>query len=142
MLNLRPFIYLRSVVFLIFGTKYVCTESEPALKDSDEKGRTDGLMGRSLQDLIAIGMPYMLMMSVPIICASFVYDPTMRVLLYAMLPENWKTGPWFWACFAEELHFVVTFITITGPAWQLQVISFELVNVILHLCCRKVFDVL
>ena len=85
-------------------------------------------MGRSLQDLIAIALPYMIIPLIPIVSASFVYDPTMRLLLYAVLPKNRKFCPWFWACFVGEIHFLVMFAAVATPAWQLQVMSFELIN--------------
>ena len=82
----------------------------------------------SLQDLIAIFMPYMVLLAVPVISSSFIYDPTLRLLLYAVLPESFKTWPWFGLCFIEEVHLLTMFVSIATPAWQLQVISFDLVN--------------
>ena len=86
------------------------------------------MMQYSLQDLIGIFMPYMVLLAVPIISSSFIYDPTLRVLLYAVLPESFKTWPWFGLCFIEEVHFLTMYASIATPGYQLQVISFELVN--------------
>ena len=82
----------------------------------------------SLQDFLALGLPFMTIAAVPIIGASFIADPSMKLLLYALLPKNWKTWPLFWACFSIELHYLVMFPAIGTTPWQLQVISFELVN--------------
>ena len=86
--------------------------------------------GHTLQDVLAICLPYMVFLAVIVVTASFAYDPTMKLLLCAMIPEeSWKTWPWFWACFPWELHFVAMSGVIAAPVWQLQVISFELINV-------------
>ena len=82
----------------------------------------------SLQDLIGILMPYMVLLAVPVISLAFVYDPTLRILLYALLPESLKTWPWFGVGFIEEVHFLTRMVCIAVPVWQLQVISFDLVN--------------
>lgn len=70
----------------------------------------------------------MAFLAVLVISASMVYDPTMKLLLYAMMPESYQTWPYFWACLTGELHFLVMFAAIATPTWQLQVISFELLN--------------
>ena len=65
--------------------------------------------------------------------ASFIYDPTMRCLLYSALPECLKNRLSFWICFAEEMRFLLMFAGIFVPTWQLQVIAFDLVNSRLNL---------
>ena len=100
----------------------------PSLDEMDGKSWIQLLMGHSLQDLIVIGLPYMMISTAPIITASFVYDPTMKLLIYSMVPESWKNWQWFCACFTAEIHFMAMFPAIATTAWQLQVISFELVN--------------
>ena len=85
------------------------------------------MMQCSLQDLIGIYMPYMVLLAVQVISSSFIYDPTLRLLLYAVLPESLKTWPWFGLCFIEEVHFWTMLVSIGTPG-QLQVISFELIN--------------
>ena len=81
-----------------------------------------------MQDLIAVSIPYMTLLNVPIIGASFIYDPTMRSLLYSALPECLKNRLSFWICFAEEMRFLLIFAGIVAPTWQVQVIAFDLVN--------------
>ena len=104
------------------------TESMPSLEKMEGKRWIHRLMERSPQDLIALGLPYMFIISILIISVSFAYDPTMKLLLYALVPETWKTWPWVWGCFTVEFHFFVMFAPIACPTWQLQVISFELIN--------------
>ena len=82
----------------------------------------------TLQDLIAICLPWMALATFPVIAAALLYDPTMKLLLYAAVPEDWRTGPCFWACFMAELHFLAMLDAIVISTWQLQVISFELLN--------------
>ena len=81
-----------------------------------------------MQDLIAIGLPYMVLLTLPVCWASFIYDPTMRVLLYSALPECYKNRLSFWICFVEEMNFLLMFAGLAIPIWQMQVISFDLVK--------------
>ena len=104
-------------------------------------------MEYSLQDLIAIGMPYMIILGLPLISGCFIYDPTMKLLIYdptmklliyALIPDSPKSWLWFWPCFAIEIHFLIIFMAVFIPGWQLQVISFDLVNTKLEaiMSCR------
>ena len=107
---------------------FLNTGDRPMLDEEDGKGRIKVFMEHSVQDLIGIGLPYLCLPLVPMMSASFVYDPTMKLLLYATVPEGLKTWPWFYACLTLEAYFVVMFCAIALPAWQVQVIAFELVN--------------
>ena len=73
-------------------------------------------------------LPYMASVGMLVVIAAYIYDPTMKLLLYAALPDGYKTSPLFWLCLAGELHFLLTFIALAVPAWQLQVISVEILN--------------
>lgn len=81
-----------------------------------------------MQDLIAVSIPYMIYFSLPFVVASFIYDPSMRLLMYHALPDCCKNRLVFWICFVEEIRFLLMYIAIAVPAWQLQVIAFDLVN--------------
>ena len=108
---------------------FLNTASAPLLdKDGGGKGWIQLLMEYSLQDLIEIGLPYLVFPLVPLICASLVYDPTMKLLLYVMLPESYRTWPWFCGCLIAEAYFVLMLPILAVPVWQVQVMAFELVN--------------
>ena len=81
-----------------------------------------------MQDLIAVSIPYMIYFSLPFVVASLIYDPSMRLLIHAALPECCKKRLTFWICFVEEIRFLLMYIAIAVPAWQLQVMAFDLVN--------------
>ena len=86
-----------------------------------------------MQDLIAIGLPYMGIMAILVICAALVYDPSMRLLLYTALPsrlQNWAT---FGLCLLEEIRFLVVFAAIGIPVLQLQVIIFNNILLLIRL---------
>ena len=69
----------------------------------------------------------MIMLAALVVSATMVYDPTMRLLLYAALPprlQNWAT---FGLCLLEEIRFLLVMTSVAIPIWQVQVISFDLV---------------
>ena len=82
----------------------------------------------SLQDLIAIFMPYVVFSGVLLILACFIHDPTMQLLLYSALPDRQKNWMSFLFCFAEEMRFLLMAVGSAVPAWQVQVIAFNLIN--------------
>ena len=86
------------------------------------------LLEYSPQDLIAMYMPHMAVFSVIATGASYIYDPTLRLLLYSALPgryQNWLT---FLVCFVEEIRLVVVMAGLGVTLLQVQVISFDLVS--------------
>ena len=60
--------------------------------------------------------------------ACIVYEPTMKMLLYAAVPAPYQNSLTFWICFAEEMRFLVICIGIAIPTFQRQVIAFDLIN--------------
>ena len=92
----------------------------------------------TLQDLIALGLPYMVLSCIPLIGVCFIIDPTMKVLLYSALPEGFKNDYSFWICFLEEMRFLLVCAGMCVPTWQLQVISFELVSTSLETVANNV----
>ena len=89
-------------------------------------------MESSLQDLIATFLPHMAVLVVVLIALTLVYDPTLTVFLYSMLPESYKTWLWFLACLMEEVRSMTIVAAIAVPAFQIQVMAFDLVNKILE----------
>ena len=62
------------------------------------------------------------------ISACYIYDPSMKFLLYSGLPAPYQNPVTFWICMMEEVHFVVRCACMAVHMWQLQVIAFDLVN--------------
>ena len=85
-------------------------------------------MNLSLQDLIAIVMPYMTPVVIAMIAGCMLYDPTMKMLLYSGLPGQYQSWASAVICFAEEMRFLVILVGVAVPIWQFQVIAFDLVN--------------
>ena len=86
------------------------------------------LLQCSLQDLIVIYLPYMTLVAGFFIGACYVYDPTLRLLLYSALPgryQNWLT---FVMCLVEEMRLLLIFYGVGVPVTQSQVLSFNMVS--------------
>ena len=97
----------------------------PGFRDENRKNK---LWERSLQDLIAIYVPYMIMAGVVTILACFTYDPTMKYLLYNALPETRKNWITFWICMLEEIRVLLVDSGLVISVFQVQVIAFDLVK--------------
>ena len=95
---------------------------------NEEKQGLRRLMECSLQDLIAILIPYMIALAAVVVAACILYDPTMMMLLYSAVPQSYKN--WFSCgiCFVEETRLLLIFVGINVPTFQLQMIAFELLN--------------
>ena len=89
-------------------------------------------VGRSLQELIAISLPAVSLITITAIGACFIYDPEMKLLLYSALPENCKNWLSFLVCWVEEMRMLCMGVGIASPLLQLQVIAFDLLNVSLE----------
>ena len=89
-------------------------------------------MNYSLQDLIALFLPHMAGTAGLLILVAFVYDPTMTLLLYSVLPESCKTWPWFLACLMEEARLITVIVAVGIPMLQVQVVAFDLANATLE----------
>ena len=82
----------------------------------------------TLQDLIAIFLPHILLIAVLFITASLVCYPTMTGFLYSVLPESWKTWPWFLAFLLMEIRSMTMVLAVLSQALQIHVVAFDLVN--------------
>ena len=93
-----------------------------------EKQGLGRLMECSLQELIAILIPYMIALAAVVIAACILYDPTMKMLLYSSVPHSYKNWFSFGICFVEETRLLLMCVGINVPVFQLQLIAFELIN--------------
>ena len=84
--------------------------------------------GRSLQELIVICLPAMCIPTVSAIAACFLYDPGMKVLVFSVLPEKHKNWLSFGVCWLEELRMLFMIVGIAVPVFQVQVITFDVLN--------------
>ena len=100
-------------------------ESNGAADDARAVGH---LRERTLQDLIVLAMPYMVQVTAVTGVACIVYDPTMRLLLYSAVPEQYQSCLSFLICLTEELRLLCMYAVLVVPTWQIQVISFDLLN--------------
>ena len=67
-----------------------------------------------------------------LIGACILYDSTMNMLLYYVLPASLQNDLTFGICFAEEMRLLIVSIGVAIPAWQRQIIAFDLINSKLH----------
>ena len=113
---------ITTIIYASAGTKP--TESRRATGEGGFKR----MLEYTMQHLITISLPYMALFTLSLIWASFIYDPTMRVLLYSGLPECWKNVLSFWACFAEDVRSLLIVTGMAVPTWQMHVMACDLVN--------------
>ena len=90
------------------------------------------LLEYSLQDLIVLSLPYTILLVVVGIGACFIYDSSMRILLYSALPERYQGWLTFMALFVEEIRMLLMCASVGVPVLQLQVLSFAKVNAYLE----------
>ena len=83
---------------------------------------------KSLQDLIAIVLPYMALLAALTIGACYALDPTMKLLLYSALPAQYQNWLSFAICLVEEVRILGIFAGTVTPVWQSQIIAFDLVS--------------
>ena len=83
---------------------------------------------KSLQDLIAIFLPYMALLAVLVIGACYALDPTMKLLLYSALPARYQNCLTFAICLLEEIRILGIFAGTVTPVFQSQIIAFDLVS--------------
>ena len=89
------------------------------------KERLEQLRQYSLQDLLAIFIPHMLVACVVLMLTVCMYDSTMKFLVYSILPESKKTWLWFVICSLEEVRFFMFWFVVSAPVFQIQLVSFE-----------------
>ena len=67
----------------------------------------------------------MSILAVFIIVACMVYDPTMKMLLYAALPEKYQNWLSFGVCILEEIRFLFIITGLAVPTLQRQIVAFQ-----------------
>ena len=77
---------------------------------------------------MAIFLPHAILASFALILLSFIYEPSINLLLYSALPKQLQSQLTFWACLVEEVRFILFIVGIIVPIWQLQVMAFEDIN--------------
>ena len=86
------------------------------------------LRERSLQDLLAIYMRRIGLVSGVAVLGCYVYDPSMKLLLYAAVPAAYQNWLSFCVCYVAEIQHLMMLIGTGLSTWQLQVMSFDLVT--------------
>ena len=97
-------------------------------KTDDKRQWLIQMKEKSLQDLIAIFLPYMSLSAVLAIGACYALDPTMKLLLYSALPAGYQNGLSFGICLAEDVRLPGIFTAITTPVFQVHIIAFDLIS--------------
>ena len=99
------------------------------------------MLDHSAQDLIAIYVPHMIIFGAALLIGCcYIYDPTLRLLLYSALPERYQNWLTFTMCLAEEIRLLLICSGVVVPVLQLQVISFDKVNVELEAIISSALD--
>ena len=100
------------------------------LENTENKGKRwfDRLLECSLQDLIAIWLPHMLLLAASMAVICMIYDPTMKLLLYAALPESYQSWLTLGIGLVAEWCFLLFGAGLTVPAWQLQIVVIQDIN--------------
>ena len=70
----------------------------------------------------------MALLAVVFIGACYVYDPTLRLLLFSALPDTYQSWFTFIMCFVVEMHLLLMFYGVGVVVLQIQVISFDMVS--------------
>ena len=81
-----------------------------------------------LQDLVAIWLPYLVLLAAVMVGACYLYDPTMRLLLYSALPGSYQNWWIFTILWVEEVRLLILASGTVVPVWQLQIIAFDLIH--------------
>ena len=114
-----------------------CKGTAPAVLDNDEtNGRIRRLKQCSLQDLIVLFLPYSFACGTVALVSLYLYDPTIKLLVYASLPRGYQNWLTLGICLLLELQSMLFCLGTLGTTWQLQVISFDLINERLHAMFR------
>ena len=82
----------------------------------------------SLQDALAVCLPYVAACTDVLLLAALLYDPTMRLLLHSAVPDNYRTCWIFGLCFAQDMRQLFFCVGNLVSAWQLQVTAFEVIS--------------
>lgn len=81
-----------------------------------------------MQDLIATWLPHLILLVVAVMIVCMIYDPTMKLLIFAALPESYQNWLTFAICLVEEARFLMICAGLGAPSWQLQIVAFQDIN--------------
>ena len=81
--------------------------------------------GYTLQDSVALGLPYLTLSAYFVICPCLALHPKLKLLLYSGLNPRCQSPLVFVVCLAEDLRFVAMTAAIGTPSLQVQVIAFD-----------------
>lgn len=76
----------------------------------------------SLQNLVALYAPHMAMAGALSHFPCYLYDPTMKGLLYSALPTHCQTPARFSVCLLAEAHYMVYVVSVASPVFQLHIV--------------------
>ena len=100
----------------------------PDAADETANSRNPKWTRLSLQDLIALYAPELILGGIIAVIAAMMYNPTMKMLLYGALPDSKRTPMWFIICFGEEFRHLLSLATIMVPVLQIHVITFDILD--------------
>ena len=113
-----------------------CKGTAPVPLVNEETNWIRRLKQCSLQDLIALLLPYLFACGTLAMVSLYVYDPTIKLLVYASLPQTYQNWFTLGICLLQELQVGLVCLGILGTTWQLQVTSFDLISGQLHVMLR------
>ena len=121
--------WLRDLCLVIDWWCFIlCNAGSVAATNDDGMQQRQSPLQRSLQELIVIWLPHMIVAGAPMIGACYLNDSTIKMLLYSALHESQKNWISFGILWIEEVRFMIFAAGVAVPVWQLQVISFDLLN--------------
>lgn len=86
---------------------FVCGVGTLAGTTNDGTQQRQSPLQRSLHDRIAIWLPHMVMLAAVIVGTCYLYDSTLKMLLYSALPESHKNGVSFGILWVEEVRLLL-----------------------------------
>ena len=88
-----------SVLFFLFSGS--ANASPYTVNGISEKRWYERMLEYSFQELITVYVPHVVLVAVAVVGACYVYDPSLRLLLYSALPERHQSWLAFIICIAE-----------------------------------------
>ena len=91
----------------------------------------------SLQDLIALLLPYMFGFAILLVLVISLFDPTTTLFVHGALPEKYQSSLSLALCFLEEVRIGFVILGVVGATLQLQVISYVSIQERLRMILRS-----
>ena len=110
-----------SIIPMLISRVLGMTYAPPPVEAAERRQRWyKRLLEYSLQDFIAMYMPHMVSCGVVLVWACYIYDSSLRLLLYSALPARRQSWLTFIVCFVEEIRLLLIAGGIIVPVLQLQ----------------------